>query len=202
MDTLLTAARWIDTLNEKIARIACWAIFVAIVVSAGNAVVRKTFGISSNAWLELQWYLFGAVFMFCAPWTLRLNEHIRIDVVADKFSKKTSNIIELVCTVLFLLVFCALMIGLCIPFVLDSLRSAETSANAGGLLLWPAKLIILIGFALLFLQGVSQLIKRVGVMAGRLGDDGTGDAHEAEAERILTELRALDPRIGDGALKP
>lgn len=202
MDTLLTIARWIDKLNEWIARIACWAIFLAIVVSAGNAIVRKVFGTSSNAWLELQWYLFGVVFMFCAPWTLKLNEHIRIDVVAEKFSKTVSNIIEIAGTVLFLMVFCGLMVGLCIPFVWGAMESAETSANVGGLLLWPAKLVILVGFALMFLQGVSQLIKRIAVMTGHLADEEAGDAHEAEAERILSELKDVDPRIANGALKP
>lgn len=202
MDTLLSIARRIDKLNEWIARGACWAIFLAIVVSAGNAIVRKAFGTSSNAWLELQWYLFGAVFMLCAPWTLKLNEHIRIDVVAEKFSTTVGNIIEVACTVLFLMVFCGLMVGLCIPFVWDAMRSAETSANVGGLLLWPAKLIILVGFALMFLQGVSQLIKHSAVMTGHLKEEAAGDNHAAEAERILSELKTVDPRITGGALKP
>lgn len=201
MDTLLIIARTIDKLTEGIARIACWAIFAAIVVSAMNAIVRKVFGTSSNAWLELQWYLFGVVFMFCAPWTLKLNEHIRIEVIAEKFSKRVSDVIEVACTVLFLLVFSALMVGLCIPFVWDAIRSAETSANVGGLPLWPAKLVILVGFALMFLQGVSQLVKRIAVMTGHLVAEAAEDSHETEAQRILTELKDVDPRIADGAMK-
>lgn len=201
MDTLLIIARTIDRLNEWIARIACWAIFVAIVISAGNAIVRKVFGTSSNAWLELQWYLFGVVFMFCAPWTLKLNEHIRIEVVAEKFSRKVGDIIEVACTVLFLLVFSALMVGLCIPFVWDAIKSAETSANVGGLPLWPARLVILVGFGLMFLQGASQLVKRIAVMTGHLVEAAAEDAHETEAQRILNELKDVNPRIADGSLK-
>ncbi len=196
MKMWLRLSRGIDGLNTAIGRTACWAIVAAIVVSTVNALMRKIFGLSSNAWLELQWYLFGAVFMLCAPWTLRLNEHIRIDVVAEKFGRRASNIIEVTCHVLFLLTFCALMIWLSVPFVWNSFHTAEVSTNAGGLLLWPAKLIILVGFVLLFLQGVSELIKRIAIMRGDLADDGGGDAHAVEAERILTELAETDARIG------
>jgi len=191
----------IDRLNAFVGRVACWAILVAIIVSAANAVVRKAFGVSSNAWLELQWYLFGAVFMLCAPWTLQLNEHIRIDIVASKLSKRVTNIIEVFCHVFFLMVFCGLMVWLCIPFVLNSLASAEASVNAGGLILWPAKALILLGFALVFLQGVAELIKRVAIMRGALQEDAAADLHEAEAERILHELAKVDPRISQGGMQ-
>ena len=201
MTGLLALSRRIDALNVLVGRIACWTIFVAILVSSVNAVVRKVLGVSSNAWLELQWYLFGAVFMLCAPWTLQLNEHIRIDIVASKFSKRVGNIVEVFCIVFFLLLFCALMVWLSVPFVWGSLVSGEASVNAGGLILWPAKAIILAGFALLFLQGVSELIKRIAIMRGDLEDTGAGAAHEAEAERILHELAEVDPRIGEGALR-
>lgn len=202
MKPLLSFARAIDTLNAFVGRVACWAILVAIVVSAGNAVVRKTFGVSSNAWLELQWYLFGAVFMLCAPWTLQLNEHIRIDIVASRFGRTAANIIEIVCIVLFLMVFCGLMVWLSVPFVLNSLASGETSTNAGGLILWPAKALILLGFLLLLLQGASELIKRIAIMRGDLDDGETGDLHAAEAERIVHELAKVDPRIAEGGMRP
>ncbi|MEP9352553.1 TRAP transporter small permease subunit [Xanthobacter sp. KR7-65] len=202
MKTPLAIARSIDALNALVGRIACWAIFVAILVSAGNAVVRKTFGISSNAWLELQWYLFGAVFMLCAPWTLQLNEHIRIDIVASRLSRRAVNLIEVACIVLFLMVFCCLMVWLSVPFVLGSLSSGEMSTNAGGLILWPAKALILIGFVLLLLQGVSELIKRIAIMRGDLDDTAGGDLHEAEAERILHELAKVDPRVSEGGMRP
>lgn len=201
MKGLLALSRRIDAFNAAVGRVACWAIFAAILVSSVNAVVRKVLGVSSNAWLELQWYLFGAVFMLCAPWTLQLNEHIRIDIVASKFSRKVSNLIEVFCIIFFLMAFCALMVWLSIPFVWGSLVSGEASVNAGGLILWPAKLIILVGFALLLLQGVSELIKRIAIIRGDLDDAGAATAHEAEAERILHELADVDPRIGEGALR-
>lgn len=202
MKALLSLSRSIDALNVFVGRVACWAIFVAILVSAANAVVRKMFGVSSNAWLELQWYLFGAVFMLCAPWTLQLNEHIRIDIVASRFSRRVTNIIEIVCIVLFLMVFSMLMVWLSVPFVFESLKSSETSTNAGGLILWPAKALILVGFALLLLQGVSELIKRVAIMRGDLAEAAGADIHAAEAERILHELAKVDPRISEGGMRP
>lgn len=202
MKALLSLSRSIDALNVFVGRVACWAIFVAILVSAANAVVRKMFGVSSNAWLELQWYLFGAVFMLCAPWTLQLNEHIRIDIVASRFSRRVTNIIEIVCIVMFLMVFSMLMVWLSVPFVFESLKSSETSTNAGGLILWPAKALILVGFALLLLQGVSELIKRVAIMRGDLAEAAGADIHAAEAERILHELAKVDPRISEGGMRP
>lgn len=202
MKGLLGVAFAIDRLNVFVGRVACWAIFVAIIISAVNAVVRKAFGVSSNAWLELQWYLFGAVFMLCAPWALQLNEHIRIDIVASKLPRRVTNVIEVFCHVFFLMVFCGLMVWLCIPFVLNSLASAEASVNAGGLILWPAKAIILVGFLLIFLQGVAELIKRIAIIRGDLEDSAGGDLHEAEAERILHELATVDPRISEGGMKP
>ena len=202
MKALLSLSRSIDALNVFVGRVACWAIFVAILVSAANAVVRKVFGVSSNAWLELQWYLFGAVFMLCAPWTLQLNEHIRIDIVASRFSRRVTNIIEIVCIVLFLMVFSMLMVWLSVPFVFESLKSSETSTNAGGLILWPAKALILVGFVLLLLQGVSELIKRVAIMRGDLEEAAGPDIHAAEAERILHELAKVDPRISEGGMRP
>lgn len=202
MKALLSLSRSIDALNVFVGRVACWAVFVAILVSAANAVVRKLFGVSSNAWLELQWYLFGAVFMLCAPWTLQLNEHIRIDIVASRFSRRVTNIIEIVCIVLFLMVFSMLMVWLSVPFVFESLKSSETSTNAGGLILWPAKALILVGFALLLLQGVSELIKRVAIVRGDLAEAAGPDIHAAEAERILHELAKVDPRISEGGMRP
>lgn len=202
MQLLLSASRLIDAVNAWIGRVACWAIFVAVLVSTVNAIVRKVFGVSSNAWLELQWYLFGVVFMFCAPWTLQLNEHIRIDIVASKFSRKISNILEVFCIIFFLLVFCGLMVWLSIPFVSDSFASREFSPNAGGLILWPAKLVILAGFFLMLLLGVSELIKRVAIMRGDLPDAGGQDLHENEAERLLHELAEVDPRVSEGGLRP
>ncbi|GEO36384.1 TRAP-type mannitol/chloroaromatic compound transport system permease small subunit [Skermanella aerolata] len=188
MQALLGISRGIDAMNRWVGRIAAWAIVIAILVSALNAIVRKVIGTSSNAWLELQWYLFGAVFMLCAAWTLIENEHIRIDIVANRFSRKVRNWIDVIGHVFFLGGFCAVLIYTSIPFFLNSYASSEVSTNAGGLIIWPAKLAILVGFILLALQAVSELIKRIAIMRGVLPDPGIGGHHdiEGEVERLLS----------------
>lgn len=197
MQALIRVSRAIDALNERIGRAVAWAIVAAVLVSAVNAIVRKVFETSSNAWLELQWYLFGAVFMLCAAWTLRANEHIRIDVVSTRLSYRTRNIIEMIGHLFFLLPFVVVMIYLSTPFFLRSAQSGEVSTNVGGLLIWPAKGLILLGFVLLGLQWLSETIKRVAVMRGELRDDHLSASHhaaaEAEAERLLAALET-DPK--------
>ena len=192
MTALLGLSRVIDSINERIGKLAAWAIVVAILVSAINAIIRRLFGVSSNAWLELQWYLFGAVFMLCAAWTLRVNEHIRIDILSSKLSKRGRDTIDLIGHLFFLLPFLALMIYLCFPYFFNSYRSGEVSSNAGGLLIWPAKGLILLGFISLSFQWLSELIKRVAIMKGQLVDEhdhaGAHAAAEAEAERLIAEL--------------
>jgi TRAP-type mannitol/chloroaromatic compound transport system permease small subunit len=191
---LLGISRVIDFLNERIGKITAWAILIAVLVSAINAIIRKVFGTSSNAWLELQWYLFGAVFMLCASWTLKANEHIRIDIVSSRLPNRTRNIIELIGHLLFLAPFVAVMVYLSIPFFIRSFESGEVSTNAGGLLIWPAKGLILLGFILLAFQWLSELIKRIAIMRGRLADEhasgghGHGAGAEAEADRLIHEL--------------
>jgi TRAP-type mannitol/chloroaromatic compound transport system permease small subunit len=190
---LLGISRGIDAFNERVGRIAAWAIFVAIIVSAVNAIIRKVFGTSSNAWLELQWYLFGAVFMLCASWTLKANEHIRIDIFSSRLTKRSRDRIDIFGHMFFLLPFVALMIYLSTPFFIRSYQSGEVSTNAGGLLIWPAKGLILLGFVLLAFQWFSELVKRIAIMRGELADEhdgagGHGAAAEAEAERLLQEL--------------
>ena len=194
MSALLGISRAIDRLNERIGQVAAWAIFFAIIVSAVNAIIRKVFGTSSNAWLELQWYLFGAVFMLCAAWTLKANEHIRIDIVSNRLSQKTRNRIEIMGHLVFLFPFVAVMVWLSWPFFRLSYTTNEYSSNAGGLVVWPAKGLILLGFILLLLQWASEFIKRVAIMRGELEDihavGGHQAAAEAEAERLLAELAA------------
>ncbi|WP_073628016.1 TRAP transporter small permease subunit [Pseudoxanthobacter soli] len=168
MSALLMLSRVIDAVNTVIGRAAGWLILAAVLVSTVNAIVRKTFSVSSNAWLELQWYLFGAVFMLCAAYTLLRNEHIRIDIVVSHFSKRTRDWIDVFGHVFFLLPFCLLMIVDSVPFVWNSYRIGEASQNAGGLILWPAKALVLVGFTLLFAQGTSELIKRIAVIMGRI----------------------------------
>ncbi|MCZ7659069.1 MAG: TRAP transporter small permease subunit [Xanthobacteraceae bacterium] len=194
MNALLALSRAIDAVNSRLGKWIAWMIMVAVLVSATNAVVRKLFDMSSNAWLELQWVLFGTVFLLCAPWTLRVNEHIRIDIVNSMFPKRVRDWIDVVGHALFLLPLTIVMMVTSLPFFLRSYAINEQSLNAGGLPQWPAKSLVLIGFVLLFFQGISELVKRIAVMQGRIPDPylTTGGAHaaaEAEAERLLAELK-------------
>ncbi len=199
MEALLRISRAIDSFNERVGKTVAWAIVVAILVSAINAIIRRIFGVSSNAWLELQWYLFGGVFMLCAPWTLKANEHIRIDIVSNMLSKRKRDWIDLLGHLLFLFPFVAVMIYLAVPYFLRSYQSGEVSSNAGGLLIWPAKGLILLGFCLLGLQWFSELVKRAAIIRGDLQDDApTTHSAEAEAERLLAELGdAVTPHSGE-----
>ena len=183
MSALLALSRLIDRINETIGKNVSWLILVAVLISAGNATIRKMFDMSSNAWLELQWYLYGTVFMLAAAYTLLKNEHVRIDVLSGTFSKRTRDKIELFCHIFFLLPFSGMMVYLAWPWFTLSIRSGEISANAGGLILWPAKFMVLAGFVLLTAQAVSEIIKRYAVIRGII-DDPTPTHHlppEAEA---------------------
>jgi TRAP-type mannitol/chloroaromatic compound transport system permease small subunit len=198
---LLGVSRIIDAVNFRIGKWISWLILAAVVVSTVNAVIRKLFDISSNSWLELQWVLFGAVFLCVASWTLLANEHIRIDIVNNSFSQRTRNIIDVIGHAFFLLPLTIIMIITAVPFVSKSVLLNEQSMNAGGLPQWPAKALVLIGFALLFFQAISELIKRIAVMMGLIPDPyhtsgGVRAAAEAEVERLLAEakLAEADPK--------
>jgi TRAP-type mannitol/chloroaromatic compound transport system permease small subunit len=171
MGSLLALSRFIDRINEFIGRNVSWLVLAAVLISAGNATIRKVFDMSSNAWLEVQWYLFGAVFMLAAGYTLRKNEHVRIDVLAGNLSKRTRDWIDLFGHFLFLLPFCLMMTYLAWPFFWRSFQSGEMSSNAGGLIIWPAKASILLGFILLTAQAVSEIIKRIAIIRGLLAEE-------------------------------
>ena len=192
MTSVLSISRVIDAVSAVIGRFMSWLILMAVIVSTVNAVIRKLFDVSSNAWLELQWVLFGAVFLLCSPWTLMSNEHIRIDIVNSLLSKGTRNWIDVIGHVLFLMPLTVIMMLVSWPFAIRSLMINEQSVNAGGLAQWPAKFLIPIGFTLLFIQGISELIKRVAIMQGRLADTTSGGGHhasaEAEAQRLLAQV--------------
>jgi TRAP-type mannitol/chloroaromatic compound transport system permease small subunit len=187
---LLPASRAIDALNTRIGLWVSWLIFAAVVVSSVNAVVRKVFDTSSNAWLELQWVLFSAVFLLCSSWTLRSNEHIRIDIVNNLMPKQLRNWIDVIGHAFFLLPLTIVMIVTGIPFFLKSWRIDEQSFSAGGLPQWPAKSLVMIGFTLLMLQAISELIKRVAVMRGLIADPYSSyrPPIEAEVEHIVEAI--------------
>ena len=185
----------IDRLNELIGKSVSWLILVAVLVSAGNAAVRKALDVSSNAWLELQWYLFGAAFLLAAAYTLKQNEHIRIDIVYGLFPRRAQHWIDLFGHLVFLMPFVLLMLWMFIPYVRNSVVSGEISANAGGLILWPSKALLLTGFLLLALQGVSEIIKKIAVMRGAIPDPTPFVSHHAsaehEAELLAGEIKEL-----------
>jgi TRAP-type mannitol/chloroaromatic compound transport system permease small subunit len=170
MQGLLALSRAIDGVNAFVGRQVSWLILVAVLVSAGNATIRKAFDISSNAWLELQWYLYGAVFMLAAAYTLLRNEHIRIDIVSGRLEKRTRDWIDLICHIFFLLPFTVLLVWLSWPWFFRAYRTGEMSANAGGLIIWPAKFMVLAGFVLLTAQAISEIIKRAAVLRGDIAD--------------------------------
>ena len=190
MDAALRLSAGIDRLNTAIGKSACWLILVAVLISTANAIIRKAFDVSSNAWLEAQWQLFGAVFMLCAAYTLLKNEHIRIDIVNSRLPKRVRDWIDLLGHLLFLMPFVLLMIVDGIPFFTTSYLQNEQSGNAGGLPQWPPKFLIPFGFFLLFLQGVSEIIKRVAVMRGLI-DDPHGDEPVHIEEVIAREMGGL-----------
>ncbi|MDI7860466.1 TRAP transporter small permease subunit [Rhizobiaceae bacterium n13] len=170
MGVFLALSRLIDLITEAIGKSVSWLLLAAVLISAGNAVVRKMFDISSNAWLEVQWYLYGTVFMLAAAYALLKNEHVRIDVLSGTWSKRTRDWIDLVLHIIFLIPFALLMTWLAWPWFWLSFTTGEMSSNAGGLIIWPAKLVVLLGFGLLSLQALSEVIKRFAVITGRIRD--------------------------------
>jgi TRAP-type mannitol/chloroaromatic compound transport system permease small subunit len=193
MNGLLALSRGIDRVNTVIGRSAAWLILLAIFVSAINAVVRKVFSVSSNAYLELQWYLYGAAFLLAAAYTLLENEHIRIDIVYGAFSRRVQHWIDLLGTIFFLMPVVLLTLYFVWPWLMRSIRGGEMSMNAGGLMLWPAKAMLFAGFVLLFFQGISEIIKKIAIMTGNM-DDPTPfiSAHEQallEGEALAEEVR-------------
>jgi TRAP-type mannitol/chloroaromatic compound transport system permease small subunit len=170
-----------------------WFVLLAVLVSAANAAVRKVFDTSSNAWLELQWVLFSTVFLLCAPWTLQVNEHVRIDIVNNLFPKKLRDSIDVVGHGLFLLPFAIILVITAYPVFVNSFLLNEQSFNYGGLPQWPAKSLIVIGFALLSAQGISELVKRIAAMRGLIPDpyERHEDHHKTEAE---TETKRMQER--------
>jgi TRAP-type mannitol/chloroaromatic compound transport system permease small subunit len=182
LQSLLKMSRGIDAFTRWTGKRLAWLILVAVVVSALNAIVRKSFDTSSNSWLELQWVLFSIVFLLCSSWTLLDNEHIRIDIVNNMLPKQVRNSIDLIGHAFFLIPLTVVMIITGGPFFMRSVEINEQSGNAGGLPQWPAKSLIIIGFTLLLVQGISELIKRIAVMRGLIPDPHASQVNALEAE--------------------
>lgn len=187
--TLLRLSGLIDALNERIGHLSYWLILVAVMVSAGNALMRYTFNIASNAWLELQWYLFSAVFLFCAGYALLHNQHVRIDVISGHLSKRARAWIDVIGTVFFLLPMAIAIMWMSWPVFVDAWVRNEISTNAGGLIVWPARLMLPIGFFLLILQGFSELIKRVAFLRGMIPDPTEKHEGPSLEEQLAEALR-------------
>ena len=191
MSSLLSLSRFIDAINEKIGLAISWALLLAVLICSGNALVRYIFNTSSNSWLEIQWYLFGAIFLWASAYTLKRNEHVRIDVVVGRFSKRTQVWIDLFGFIFFLLPATLLILYFAIPFAYESIRNQEVSSNAGGLIIWPAKTLIPVGFFLLTLQGISELIKRIGFLMG-LVDASEFEKQVATPEEEIEAIKAAN----------
>ena len=190
LNALLPLTRATDRLNTWVGRYLSWLILAAVIVSALNAVVRKVLDTSSNAWLELQWVLFSIVFLLCSPWTMLKNEHIRIDIVNQLLPKALRNWIDIIGHAFFLLPWCIIMVITAGPFFWRSMMINEQSGNAGGLPVWPSKALVLIGFALLLIQALSELVKRASVMRDLIPDPyaSSTSAIEAEVERTVEAI--------------
>jgi TRAP-type mannitol/chloroaromatic compound transport system permease small subunit len=173
---LLGLSRSIDRLNEKFGLIANWLVLLACLISAGNAFSRYLFSISSNAWLEIQWYMFAGMVLLGAPYTLKLNEHVRVDLLYAMYSDRMRLWVDIMGALLFLLPICILLIYFTWPWFVESWRIGEESSNAGGLLRWPVKLLLPVGFFLMALQGISELIKRVAALRGYVEIDNRYEA--------------------------
>jgi TRAP-type mannitol/chloroaromatic compound transport system permease small subunit len=184
---LLNLSKLIDALSERVGRWTSWLVLAAVLISAGNAVVRKAFSIGSNAFLEIQWYLFAAVFLLAAGYTMMRQEHVKIDVILGKFSKRTQIKVEIFGIIVFLFPFVIAVIVLVTPLVLKAYATGEMSSNAGGLIRWPVYALVPVGFTLLGLQGVSELIKRFAFLQGLI-DDPTKRHQQKSAEEELAEV--------------
>ena len=185
MKALIALSRLIDAVNEHVGRAVYWLVLAAVLVSAVNAMMRYTFNLSSNAWLELQWYLFAAVFLLCAGHTLLHNEHIRIDVLSSRFTRRTQVWIDVFGTMFFLLPMAFIIMWMSWPIFMNAFHSNEVSSNAGDLVRWPARLLIPVGFFLLSAQGISELIKRIGFLMGMIPD--TLEKHQDPALEALAD---------------
>lgn len=188
---MLVLSRWIDALNQKIGIAVSWALLAAVVICSGNALVRYAFNYSSNAWLEIQWYMFAAMFLLASPWTLKRDEHVRVDVIISRFSKRTQVWIDVFGFIFFLMPMAILILYFSVPYAWLAYTSNEMSSNAGGLPIWPATMLIPAGFFLLCLQGVSELIKRIAFLMGK-ADSSLFDKQVTTPQEEIAAIKAAN----------
>ena len=188
MSSLLSVSRLIDRMSERIGNAFYWLVLATVLISAANAVVRKAFIVSSNAFLEIQWYLFSAIFLLLAGYTLLRNDHVRIDVISSRLSRQAQTWIDIIGTVFFLFPMAILIMWLSWPVFVDAYERHEISTNAGGLIIWPARLLVPVGFLLLILQGISELIKRVAFLRGLIPDPTEKPPEKSLEEQLAEEI--------------
>jgi TRAP-type mannitol/chloroaromatic compound transport system permease small subunit len=188
MKPLLGLSGAIDKLTEVVGKAAMWLVLLTTLISSGNAIVRKAFDMSSNGLLEIQWYLFAAVFMLGSGYVFLRNAHVRIDFISSRLTPRTRNWVDIIGIIFILLPLCFIVIQLSWPFFVGAYTSGEMSQNAGGLIRWPAYLLVPLGFTLLAAQGVSELIKRFAYLGGHIADPIGGEAAKSDDEKHMEEL--------------
>jgi len=188
VNALLALSRLVDRVTERLGHWIYWLVLAAVLISAANAVIRKAFNFSSNAFLEIQWYLFSAIFLFLAGYTLKNNEHVRIDIITGRFSARVRAVIDIFGTLFFLLPMAFIIMWLSWPVFVDAYVRNEVSTNAGGLIIWPARIMVPIGFFLLIIQAFSELIKRVAFLKGLIPDPGEKIVEKSAEEELAEEI--------------
>jgi TRAP-type mannitol/chloroaromatic compound transport system permease small subunit len=199
LDALLKLSSGVDSISHQIGRLIRWLVLASVLISAGNAIIRKAFNISSNGFLEIQWYLFSGVFLLGAGFAFMRNVHVRIDFISTKLSKRTNAIIDIAGIVVFLMPLCLIMVWLSWPLFSNALASGEMSQNAGGLIRWPAYLLMPLGFGILLLQAASELIKRVAFLRGLRDEPMSIEGGKSDEEILAEELAAEAAKKQSGA---
>lgn len=199
MDALLKMSAGVDALSNQIGRLIRWLVLGSVLISAGNAIIRKIFNISSNSFLEIQWYLFAGVFLLGAGFAFMRNVHVRIDFISSKLSKRTNAFIDIAGIIVFLMPLCLIMAWLSWPLFYNAWVSGEMSQNAGGLIRWPAYLLMPVGFGLLFIQALSELVKRIAFLRGLRAEPMSYESGKSDEEVLAEELAAEAAKKQAGA---